>query len=486
MTYGRPPFELIKPRGDRMPEECGVIAAFDPMGRPVNDLLYYGLYALQHRGQESAGIAVSDGKAIHYHKDKGLVTECFDREDWVEQMGEGHLGIGHVRYSTAGDKRVVNAQPLVVHYKGGELALAHNGNLVNADRIRSSLEQMGVIHQTDVDTEVIANLIARRGDLPLAEGIEAASRDIRGSYALVVMVADRIIAMRDPLGIRPLALGRVDGAYVVASESCAFDCMGGEMIRDLHPGEILVIDCDGLHSIQTQVPLHSDLCIFEFVYFARPDTQMDGISVYAAREAAGRRWAMAYPAQADLVIGVPDSALPAAIGYAKQSGIPYGEGLAKNRYVGRTFIQPKQSMREESVKIKLNALRRNVQGKRVVMVDDSIVRGTTSRKIVEMLRSAGAREVHMRISSPPVTHPCFFGIDIAERSQLIGASHDVEGIRAAIGADSLAYLTLPDLMRTVEGSGCGFCHGCFDGHYPMDVGQARQYCPFTSKEGDSI
>lgn len=474
-------FELIKPRTDRMPEECGVIGAFDPNGAPINDILYYGLYALQHRGQESAGMAVSDGEKITYHKDKGLVTECFSHDDLDEEespVGMGHIGIGHVRYSTASDKRMCNAQPLVVHFRGGDLALAHNGNLVNADCIRKKLEEQGYIHQTDLDTEIIASLIARSGKQDLVAALEQICHDLRGSYALVMLSPTQLIAMRDPMGIRPMVLGKVGDTYVVASESCAFDAIDGEAIRDLHPGEIIVIDKDGLHSIQTQVPLHSDLCIFEFVYFARTDSQMDGISVYAARELAGRLLAASAPADADLVIGVPDSALPAAIGFAKQSGIPYGEGLAKNRYVGRTFIQPWQSKREEGVKIKLNALKRNVQGKRIVMVDDSIVRGTTSRKIVEMLRSAGAREVHVRVSSPPVTHPCFFGIDIAETSQLIGANKNVEDIRQMIGADSLAYLSLPDLLKTVEGSGCGFCKGCFDGVYPMDVEKERNHCPF--------
>lgn len=470
-------FELLKSRRDRMPEECGVIGAYDLAGHPVNDILYYGLYALQHRGQENAGIAMADGQAMRYHKGQGLVTDCFDQDERLDALGQGHLGIGHVRYSTAGDSNVVNAQPLVVHYKSGDLALAHNGNLVNAEAIRQALEDTGSINQTSADTEIVANLIARRKDEDLLEALQHTVRDLRGSYALVMLTQDQLIAMRDPMGIRPLILGKVDDAYVVASESCAFDTLGGEIIRDVRPGEIIVVDEGGLHSIQTETPLHSDLCIFEFVYFARTDSQMDGISVYRARENAGRALAEQAPADADLVVGVPDSAIPAAIGYAKASGIPFGEGLAKNRYVGRTFIQPKQSMREEGVKIKLNALRKNVQGKRLVLVDDSIVRGTTSRKIVEMLRSAGAREVHMRISSPPVVAPCYLGIDTPTSDQLVGATHDVEGIRKMIGADSLAFLALPELIKTVEGSACGFCHGCFDGQYPFDMDEARQYCP---------
>ncbi len=477
LYHGR--FELIKPRGDRMEEECGIIGAFDPDGDSVTDILYYGLYALQHRGQEAAGIATSDGENITYYKNQGLVTECFEDDERYKYLKDGHIGIGHVRYSTAGDKSVVNAQPLFVHFKGGDLALAHNGNLINAECIRSRLEEQGYIHQTNVDTEVIAGLVARRAStLTIEKSLEETSKDLRGSYALVVLEKDKLIAMRDPLGIRPLALGRVGNVYVVASESCVFDTLNGELIRDLHPGEILTIDKDGLHSTRTQVPLESKLCVFEFVYFARSDSIIDGVSVYKAREEAGRRLALRDNVKADIVVGVPDSAFPAAIGYSKQSGIPFIEGLVKNRYVGRTFIQPGQQKRERSVKIKLNALKRNVQGKRIVLVDDSIVRGTTSKKIVEMLKSAGALEVHMRISSPVVTNPCYFGIDIAESKQLIGSGHNVEEIRKAIGADSLEYLTIEDLMKTVEGSSCGFCTGCFTGNYPMNVDTESKYCPF--------
>jgi amidophosphoribosyltransferase len=326
----------------------------------------------------------------------------------------------------------------------------------------------GSIFQTTLDTEIIASLIARKGG-DLIEAIKHAMLRIKGSYALVVMTKDKLIGVRDPLGVRPLALGKLGDAYVLASESCAFDAMGAEFIRDVRPGELVVIDCEGLTSVRTEAPPYSKLCIFEFVYFARTDSVIDGISVYQARENSGRLLARRFPVEADIVSGVPDSAITAAIGYAKESGIPYGESLAKNRYVGRTFIQPSQERRENGVKIKLNALRRNVQGKRVVLLDDSIVRGTTSRKIVEMLRRAGAREVHMRISSPPVRFPCYFGIDTPKSSQLIGANHSIEEIRKIIGADSLEYLGMADLMKTVEGSGCGFCKGCFDGDYPVPV-----------------
>lgn len=462
------PYMRLKPWYDVMPEECGIVGVYDDTAADTAGMLYYSLYALQHRGQESAGMAVSDGREVRHYKAMGLVNEVFGDAEAMERLGEGPLGIGHVRYSTTGASELINSQPLVVRYSEGTIALAHNGNLINAESLRSDLERQGSIFQTTLDTEVIASLVARKGG-DLIEAIKDTMRRVQGSYALVVMTRDRLIAVRDPYGIRPLALGRRGSAYIVASETCAFDAIGAEFIRDVRPGEILVIDRDGLSSIRTETPLESKLCIFEFVYFARTDSVIDGISVYQARENAGRRLARRFPVEADLVSGVPDSAITSAIGFAKESGIPFGESLAKNRYVGRTFIQPSQTRREESVKIKLNALRRNVQGKRIVLLDDSIVRGTTSRKIVEMLRMAGAREVHMRISSPPVKFPCYFGIDTPSANQLIGASHTTEQIRRIIGADTLEFMPMGDLLKTVEGSGCGFCRGCFDGNYPMAV-----------------
>lgn len=452
-----------------MPEECGIVGIFDDGGAPVTEALYYGLYALQHRGQESAGMAVSDGREVKSHKGMGLVNEVFGEPEAMAKLGHGNLGIGHVRYSTCGASELTNSQPLVVRYSEGMIALAHNGNLVNAEALRSELESLGSIFTTTLDTEIVASIIARKGG-DIIDAIKHAMQQIKGSYGLVIMTKEKLIGVRDPLGIRPLALGRVGNAYVLASESCAFDAVGAEFIRDVRPGEIIVIDQEGLKSIRTERPLDSKLCIFEFVYFARTDSVIDGISVYQARENAGRLLAKRFPVEADLVSGVPDSAITAAIGFAKESGIPYGESLAKNRYVGRTFIQPQQEKRENGVKIKLNALRRNVQGKRIVLLDDSIVRGTTSRKIVEMLRMAGAKEVHMRVSSPPVRFPCYFGIDTPNSSQLIGANHSIEEIRKIIGADSLEYLSMHDLMKTVEGSGCGFCTGCFDGNYPVEIG----------------
>lgn len=457
----------IKERGDRMEEACGVfgIYARDESINAAN-AAYYGLFALQHRGQESAGIAVADGKGIKQYRNLGLVPEVFDDE--ILHGLTGRIAIGHVRYSTFGGKDVINAQPVVARCRIGMLALAHNGTLVNADALRTDMEDNGAIFQTTVDSEVILNLIARESGKGLLEAIRSMMNVVRGAYALVLLSKDKLIGIRDPYGIRPLCLGRVGDSFVLASESCALDAIGAEFVRDVQPGEIVVIDEEGIHSIRTPCPLSSRLCLFEFVYFARPDSVIDGINVYQSRVEAGRRLAMNDDVEADMVIGVPDSALAAAMGYAEVSGIPYGDGLAKNRYVGRTFIQPDQGMREMGVRTKLNALTRNVKGKRLVLVDDSIVRGTTSRRIVEMLRTAGAKEVHMRISSPPVLSPCYFGIDIATNEELIGYGHSVGEICRFIGADSLKYLSLDDLRRTVAGSGCQFCTGCFDGDYPID------------------
>ncbi len=453
---------------DKLKEECGVFGIYDKDGIDCADACYYGLYALQHRGQESAGIAISADKRIVYHKQMGLVVEVFTR-DKLQELNRGNIAIGHVRYSAAGDSHMVNAQPLVIKYKGGDIALAHNGSLINAQELRREMEEKGAIFQTSIDSEVIATLIAQYRNENLVTAVEKTINRIKGSYAITMMTKDKLIGIRDPYGIRPLALGKINDSYVLASETCAFDAVGADYIRDVKPGEIIIIDKDGLNSIQTKVPLKSSLCIFEFVYLARTDSTIDGISVYQARREAGRYLAMEHPADVDMVIGVPDSGTTAAIGYAEQSNIPYGEGLIKNRYVGRTFIQPSQSMREQAIRIKLNALRKMVQGKRIAMIDDSIVRGTTSRKIVEMLRTAGAREVHMRISSPPVVSPCYFGIDTPSTNQLVGAVYTVEEIRKLIGADSLGYISIDGLLKTVEGSSCQFCTGCFNGQYPMEV-----------------
>ena len=468
------PFELIKPYSDRLPEECGVFGAYDTSGNDVTDALFYGLYALQHRGQESAGIATSNGEKISSHKNMGLVTEVFGDEGIDELIDEGHFGIGHVRYSTSGESQLINAQPLVISSKRGQMALAHNGNLINYKTLRDELLQLGHINQTTLDTEVIAHLLARYSEDTIESAIIKTTRWLKGSYALVMAVNDKLIGVRDPHGIRPLSLGKVGDMYVLSSETCALDAVNGEFIRDILPGEMVVINKDGIHSTMIEEKDHKKLCIFEFVYFARTDSHIDSISVYEARARAGRILAKKAPVEADIVAGVPDSAITAAIGYSEESGIPYGEALAKNRYVGRTFIKPKQKIREQSVKVKLNALSRNVKGKRVVLVEDSIVRGTTSRNIVEMLRDAGAKEVHMRISSPPVKWPCFFGIDTPSANQLIGSKNTVEEIRQLIGADSLEYLTPEDLLESVEGTKSQFCMGCFDNDYPISLDLENQ------------
>ena len=468
-----PPYERWKPDGDCMREECGIFGVF-PAGGGLEpaEAAYYGLFALQHRGQESAGIAVARGGRIDCHKSMGLVSGSF--RDGLDKLSGADSAIGHVRYSTMGDSLLINAQPLVISSKKGALALAHNGNIVNACELRAELENGGAIFQTSIDSEVIAALIAKNSQTSIIDGIVKATGQLKGSYALVILTPDMLIGVRDPKGMRPLALGRLDGAYVLASESCAFDTIGAEFIRDLRPGEIVVADKHGLKSHQAARASDTALCVFEYVYFARPDSDIDGIPVHKARERAGELLALASPADADVVAAVPDSAMPAAMGYARQAGLPFTIALAKNRYVGRTFIQPSQGRREMDVSLKLSALKRNVRGKRLVLVDDSIVRGTTSKHIVEMLRTAGAKEIHIRVSSPPVAHPCFFGIDTSSHGQLIGADHSVEEIRRYLGADSLSYLSIADLLKTVEGAACNFCAGCFNGVYPEDVSALLQ------------
>ena len=456
-------------RWDKLREECGVFGIFNKDNHDVARLTYYGLYALQHRGQESAGIAVNDKGTILYHKDMGLVPEVFN--DVVINHLKGQISVGHVRYSTTGASFRENAQPIVINYKNGQMALAHNGNLVNAMELRQSLEENGAIFQTTNDSEVILNLISRYiiASKNIEEALPKVMKDLRGSYSLLLMTPKRMIGIRDPLGIRPLCIGKLDNSYIIASETCALDAVGAEYVRDVNPGEIVFVGEEGITSIQTEVPGESKLCIFEFIYFARPDSYLDGISVHQARVEAGKILAMEHPVEADLVIGAPDSGLTAAMGFSEQSGIPYGQGLLKNRYVGRTFIQPDQGQREMGVRIKFNAMRNAINGKRVVMIDDSIVRGTTTRRIVQMLKNAGAKEVHMRVSSPPMMYPCYFGVDIPSRKQLVASKHSIEEIREMTGADSLGYLSLEGLLKTPVGAKCGFCTACFNGKYPMDV-----------------
>jgi amidophosphoribosyltransferase len=455
---------------DKWNEECGVFGIYDMDNLDISRLTYYGLYALQHRGQESAGIAVSNTGTIMYHKDMGLVPEVFN--DVIINHLKGKMSIGHVRYSTTGASLRENAQPIVIKYKNGQMALAHNGNLVNASELREKLEEMGAIFQTTNDSEVIASLISKHRITSenIEEAIKGMMRDVKGSYALVLLTPKRLIGIRDPLGIRPLCIGMLEHSYVLASETCALDAIGARYVRDVEPGEIVLIGEDGLSSIKLEnVPKKSSMCIFEFVYFARPDSFIDSASVHKARIEAGKRLAIEHPVEADIVIGAPDSGVTAALGFSEQSGIPFAQGLLKNRYVGRTFIQPDQLRREDGVRIKFNVLKSVVQGKKVVMIDDSIVRGTTTKRIVQMLKDAGASEVHMRVSSAPLKYPCYFGIDITSKKELVASRHSVDEIQKIIGADSLGYLSLEGLLKTPIDAKCGFCNACFNGEYPMEV-----------------
>ena len=447
-------------------EKCGVFGVYAP-GEDVARLTFYGIYALQHRGQESAGIATADGHSLHLRTGMGLVSQVFDEDDLAHLPG--HIAIGHTRYSTTGSSRIQNAQPILVEGPNGPLAIAHNGNLVNAEVLRHSLEELGHRFATTTDTEVIAHLLASAPGRDWVERASSVMRVIKGAYCLTVLLPGALLAMRDPYGIRPLCLGRLNGGYVVASESCALDHLGAELVREIEPGEVVIVDEGGLRVCQAVPAERHALCVFEYIYFARPDSLLRGKLIYPLRLAMGRELAREHPVEADLVIGVPDSAIPAAIGYAHESGIPYGEGLVKNRYVGRTFIQPDQRLRDMGVGLKFNPLREVIGGKRLVVVDDSIVRGTTTPKVVEMLRRAGAREVHMRICSPPIRHPCPFGIDMATRWDLIANEKTVEEIRQHIGADSLGYLSMEGLMRAVAQGRESFCTACFSGDYPMPV-----------------
>jgi len=453
---------------DKFKDECGVLGIYAPKSELVSHMMGFGLVALQHRGQESAGIAaVKDGR-MSYYKEMGLVQDVFNNK--ILDRLEGDVAIGHVRYSTTGESYVANAQPLVVQYRGGSIALAHNGNLVNSAQIRDELEESGSIFQTSIDTEVIANLIAKNYSLGFKESVTKAVEQVKGAFALVIICEGKLIGVRDPFGLRPLCLGKLEnGGYVLASESCALDVVGAELVRDIEKGEIVIIDENGIESFYYDNSQRYAHCLFEYVYFARPDSKIDGESVYMTRRDAGRILAKEHPVEADLVIAVPDSGIDAAIGFAEASGIPYGIGLIKNKYVGRTFIQPDQKSRELAVRLKLNVLKENVAGKRIVMIDDSIVRGTTSRKIVEALRKGGAKEVHVRVSSPAVKHPCYFGIDTPTRKQLVGAVKSVEQIRDMIGADTLGYISIDGLVKSVHKEDCGLCTACFNGNYPMSV-----------------
>ncbi|MBQ5317448.1 MAG: amidophosphoribosyltransferase [Oscillospiraceae bacterium] len=451
-------------------EECGVFGIYSSVRAPLAETVYYGLYSLQHRGQESCGIAVCDDGVITAHKDTGLVGDVFTREQ-LSLMPQGNIAAGHVRYSTTGGSERRNAQPIVVNHSKGRMAIAHNGNLSNAQRLRRELELSGAIFHTTTDTEIIAYIITRERlrASSIEDALSAAMNTIEGAYSLVIVSPTKLIAARDPHGFRPLCYGKLpDGSYVVSSESCGITAVGGKFIRDISPGEMIVFNENGIESRKEhcgKVPKRS--CIFEYIYFARPDSVIDGVSVHSARLKAGEILAECCPADADIVIGVPDSGLDAALGFSHRSGIPYGIGLIKNKYIGRTFISPTQASRADKVMIKLSPLRETVEGKRIVLVDDSIVRGTTSRRIVSLLREAGAKEIHFRVSSPPFIEPCFYGTDIGSREELIAVRHTPEETAKLIGADSLGYLPV---KRLCDLTGCTeLCDACFTGNYPTEV-----------------
>ena len=451
-------------------EECGVFGVFSPEPYEIASTVYYGLFALQHRGQESCGIVVNDDGVFASHKDVGLVSEVFSGES-LSRFPEGAIAVGHVRYGTTGGTTRSNCQPIEVNHQKGKMALAHNGNLSNAFELRNELELSGAIFHTTSDTETIAYIVTKeRLTAPsIEEAVSWAMSRLEGAYSLVLMSAAKLIAARDPHGFRPLCYGKTaDGAYVVASESCALQAVGAEFVRDVEPGEMLVFSKEGVQSRREHCgTTEKKLCIFEYIYFARSDSEIDGVSVHEARLRAGEILARSYPVDADLVIGVPDSGLDAALGYSAASGIPYGIGLIKNRYIGRTFIAPGQSNRVDQVKIKLSPVKQVLEGKRIVLIDDSIVRGTTSKRIVRLLREAGVKEIHMRISAPPFLHPCYYGTDIDSEEHLIANKHSTEEIAALIGVDSLGYLPLETLCE-MTGSG-SYCASCFDGKYPTKV-----------------
>lgn len=457
---------------DTLHEECGVFGIYDLDGNDIASTIYYGLFALQHRGQESCGIAVSDTEgpkgAVSLTKGMGLVNEVFTYDELTKL--KGNIGVGHTRYSTAGSSTRENAQPLVLNYVKGILGLAHNGNLINAPELRRELEYSGAIFQTTIDSEVIAYHIARERvkTSSVEEAVKNAMKKILGAYSLIIMSPRKLIGARDPYGFKPLCIGKRDNAYVLASETCALDTIGADYIRDVEPGEIVTITEKGIQSDKSLcLSRHKEArCVFEYIYFARPDSIIDGVSVYHSRIMAGKYLAIDSPVEADIVVGVPESGNAAALGYSLQSGIPYGTAFVKNSYVGRTFIKPKQSSRESSVQVKLNVLKEAVNGKRVIMIDDSIVRGTTSDRIVKMLRDAGATEVHVRVSSPPFLYECYFGTDVPSRDQLIAYNRTVDEIRDIIGADTLGYLRLERLSEMVNG--LPICTGCFNGKYPLD------------------
>lgn len=467
----------------KLHEECGVFGVYSR--EPDLDVVsttYYGLYALQHRGQESCGMAVNDDGVIYKRRELGLVNEVFTKEA-LEAMPRGNMCVGHCRYATTGTPLRANAQPFVIRHIKGPMALAHNGNLTNAAELREEFELAGGIFHSTSDTEVIAYAITRErlSSHSIEEAVEKAMPQLKGAYSLVVMSPRKLIAARDPNGFRPLCIGKIGGSDVIASESCAILAAGGEFVRDVEPGEIVIFDQNGMRTLRTHCGGRGSLCVFEYVYIARPDSVVDGASVHRARRRAGAFLALEHPVQADVVIGVPDSGLDAAVGYSQQSGIPYGIGFLKNKYIGRTFIQPNQKLRENTVRIKLNPIADTVKGKRVVLVDDSIVRGTTSKQIVQLLREAGATQVHFLSSAPMFLYPCYFGVDVDSRDNLIAANHTLEEMTEMLGVDSLGFLSVEGIKRIAEGCACGLCTGCFTGKYPVEPPKAPKKNKFEKK-----
>lgn len=471
-------------------EECGVFGIFANKTTHVAHSVYYGLYALQHRGQESCGIVVNDDGLFNSYRDSGLVNDVFSK-DVLAKLGQGNMAVGHVRYGTTGTSDRINAQPIVVNHTKGRMALAHNGNIVNSYELRTELELEGSIFQTTSDTEVIAyNIIKERiRTASIEEAVNKAMNKIKGAYSLVIMSPSKLIAARDENGFRPLCIGKTDdGSFVVASESCALDSVGATLIRDVEPGEIVIFDKNGIRTIRDHCKkTERSMCVFEYIYFARPDSVIEGCSVHLARKRAGEFLAKQHPVDADIVVGVPDSGLDAAIGYSKESGIPYGIGFIKNKYIGRTFIAPGQDVREDKVRIKLNPVAETVSGKKVVLIDDSIVRGTTCARIVKLLRDAGAKEVHMRVSAPPFLNPCYYGTDIDSRDMLIACHHTVEEIAEIIGVDTLGYLSIENVKKIADLDGNdGFCTACFDGAYPTTVPTNVQKNKFEQKISEKL
>ena len=467
---------------DKLQEECGVFGVITRSGEDVVPMTYRALYALQHRGQESCGIAVNDDGVITGYKDVGLVNEVFT-EDVMRKLPAGQMAIGHCRYGTTGGRTRENAQPIVIRHIKGGMALAHNGNLTNASELRTQLELNGAIFSSTSDSEVISYVITRERlrTGSIEEAVCSAMDSLKGAYSLAIMSPRKLIAARDPLGFRPLCIGELEDGWAVASESCALDAIGAKFLRDVEPGEIVTISRDGIESDRSQCGGPSAECVFEFIYFARPDSVIDGSCVHTARQRAGAFLALEHPVQADVVIGVPDSGLDAALGYARQSGIPYGVGFVKNKYIGRTFIQPGQTKRENAVRIKLNVIASTVRDKRVILVDDSIVRGTTIARIVELLREAGAREVHVRLSAPPFLYPCYFGTDIDSRDNLIAAQHSIEEIREIIGVDSIGYLSCENVHKLADNAKLNFCAACFTGEYPCEIPKKAAKSRFEQK-----